>query len=175
MEAQKNAFLEGFFELIPRDLIIVFDERELEVCLSKFGKLMVTAIIWWDCWNRCGRLGAQFRVSGVQQRRHCHSKLLEGNIARSLLTHRLFADGIPRKKLDYYSLSRVLLVFLSTDSKICMEATVLENSPSKRQERWIGFQKHILGIFAWSTHTTVSIASIYLHIKTLNLSTLNSH
>jgi HECT-domain (ubiquitin-transferase) len=32
VEEQFNSFLSGFNELIPQDLINVFDERELEVC-----------------------------------------------------------------------------------------------------------------------------------------------
>lgn len=31
VEAQRNAFADGFFELIPKELVNVFDERELEV------------------------------------------------------------------------------------------------------------------------------------------------
>lgn len=31
VEEQKDAFLEGFYELIPSELIGVFDEKELEV------------------------------------------------------------------------------------------------------------------------------------------------
>lgn len=34
VESQINAFMTGFFELVPKELISVFDERELEVSLS---------------------------------------------------------------------------------------------------------------------------------------------
>ena len=37
VEEQKDSFLEGFYELIPQELIGVFDEKELEVgCLHLY-------------------------------------------------------------------------------------------------------------------------------------------
>jgi len=62
VQEQYTAFMEGFNELIPQELINVFDERELELLIggisestplsldSKGGDLTHT-------YSRCGRLG----------------------------------------------------------------------------------------------------------------------
>lgn len=34
IKEQINAFLKGFHELVPKDLISIFDERELELLIS---------------------------------------------------------------------------------------------------------------------------------------------
>ena len=62
VEEQKDAFLEGFYELIPSELIGVFDEKELEVGCLLLPKSMSltrqsTVAIWRNCRHRCGRLG----------------------------------------------------------------------------------------------------------------------
>jgi len=36
---QFEAFMSGFNELIPQELINVFDERELEVSIRRYGRL----------------------------------------------------------------------------------------------------------------------------------------
>ncbi|RKP39957.1 putative E3 ubiquitin-protein ligase [Dimargaris cristalligena] len=41
IEEQFNAFSEGFYSLIPRDLIVVFDERELELLIGGMSEIDV--------------------------------------------------------------------------------------------------------------------------------------
>ena len=39
VQEQREAFLSGFFELIPRDLVNIFDERELELLLGGMAEI----------------------------------------------------------------------------------------------------------------------------------------
>jgi E3 ubiquitin-protein ligase NEDD4 len=60
VEQQLNAFSEGFYEMVPRELISVFDERELEV---PFAYLVID---WWYFRNRYGRLEKEYRLPWIQ-------------------------------------------------------------------------------------------------------------
>jgi hypothetical protein len=41
IETQTQAFLEGFNDILPLDLLQIFDEKELEVCNESFTSLQV--------------------------------------------------------------------------------------------------------------------------------------
>jgi E3 ubiquitin-protein ligase NEDD4 len=62
VEEQYSAFMVGFNELIPRELVNVFDERELEVCHSNDSFLSVELVksIW--------RIGRRTPITGRTRR-----------------------------------------------------------------------------------------------------------
>ena len=45
---QFEAFMSGFSELIPQDLITVFDERELELLIGGMSEIDVYVVIYFD-------------------------------------------------------------------------------------------------------------------------------
>ena len=48
---QCEAFREGFFELIPFELINVFDERELELLIGGMSEIDMYVILTWICYS----------------------------------------------------------------------------------------------------------------------------
>lgn len=74
--------MEGFSELIPQELINVFDERELELLIGGISEsTILVSVSGWTCTNYlpfswCGWLGQIHRLSWIFYRRPGHQMVL---------------------------------------------------------------------------------------------------
>jgi hypothetical protein len=133
VEEQFNAFIQGFHELIPSDLVNVFDERELELLIGGISEIDV------DDWAKNTDYRGYDEKDPVIQNfwkvrnitiKHCILFL-----HMLTLHHRLSAPGILSRNLVYCNSQPVLLVSPSTASRICKEVMDLAASQLRSQAR----------------------------------------
>ena len=133
VDEQFNAFVQGFHELIPADLVNVFDERELELLIGGIADIDV------DDWKKHTDYRGYTESDPVVQ-----NFWKVSNEARKILfriddankrTCRLFAAGTPNKSRVYFNSPPVPRVSPSTVSRTCKVPTALVASPSKSQAR----------------------------------------
>lgn len=126
MEEQFNAFVTGFNELIPPDLVNVFDERELELLIGGIADIDV------EDWKKHTDYRGYTEQDQVIRNFWAVSRA-RTNCQQPLLTTftSAFAAGMPNKSRDYFSLRPARLGYRSMDSKICKEAMGPEDSPSR--------------------------------------------
>jgi hypothetical protein len=140
VEAQFKAFVEGFHDLIPADLITVFDERELELLIGGIADIDVED--WkkhtdYRGYTETDEVIVNFwKVSGFP-RWFCGFRLTVISV---------YGLGMPNRNLDSCSLLPEPLASLSTVSRIFREAMDPGDSPSKRPVSRDNFPNHIHGL-----------------------------
>ena len=136
VDEQFNAFVQGFHELIPADLVNVFDERELELLIGGIADIDV------DDWKKhtdyrgytesdpvvqnFWKVGTQTRQRSILSK--CHKMLTHDN-------HRSSAAGTPNRSPVSSSSPQVLRVFPSTVSRTCKAPMDPVALPSRSQAR----------------------------------------
>ena len=140
VEEQFSAFMSGFNELIPPELISVFDERELELLIGGITDIDV------DDWKKhtdyrgyteSDEVIRNFWTVRLCLQRH-HRHIADGG-------HSAFEVGTRSRSPDCYNSQRARLVSLSTASRIFRAVMALGDSPSRKLERSRNSLNHILG------------------------------
>lgn len=169
VEEQFNAFIAGFNELIPPDLVNVFDERELELLIGGIADIDVED--WkkhtdYRGYTENDEVIVNFWKVCLAQNISYHAYQTLNHVF--LFFHSAFEVGMQSKNQDCYSLPQELLVFLSMGSKIYKEVMDLDDSPLKRLENSCTFQNHTHGLFpcfvlelSFTDIISVSIVLIY--------------
>jgi hypothetical protein len=126
--------VQGFHELIPADLVNVFDERELELLIGGIADIDV------DDWKKHTDYRGYTESDPVVQNfwkvsheTSTHLPIHDGNANES--NRRSFAAGTPSRSRVFSNSLPVLRVFPSTVSRICKVPTALVASPSKSPAR----------------------------------------
>lgn len=141
VEEQFNAFITGFHELIPADLITVFDDRELELLIGGIADIDV------DDWKKHTDYRGYTESDEVIQnfwkvRIPC---LLRYSIWMLKPHSSASVAGTPSRSRVYFSSPLVPRVFLSTDSRICRVAMVPGDSQSRRRVKLVNCRSLTLG------------------------------
>ena len=153
VKEQFDAFMSGFSELIPQDLINVFDERELELLIGGMSEidvyveclfLFVIRVLTHLC--TLATTGASSRITVVMK---LTMKSCSGSGSVS-------AAGLQNANLVCCSSRRVLPVSLSTGLKIFRGPMGRDGSPSRSLETQANFRRV----------TPASIGLIYRHTRT---------
>jgi hypothetical protein len=134
VDEQFNAFVQGFHELIPADLVNVFDERELELLIGGIADIDV------DDWKKHTDYRGYTESDPVVQNfwkvsnKHLkQSSAYESNTNKR--THRSSVAGTPSRSLVSSSSPPVPRVSPSTVSRTCKAPMALAASPSRSQAR----------------------------------------
>ena len=139
VEEQFNAFVTGFNELIPPDLVNVFDERELELLIGGIADIDV------EDWKK----HTDYRGYTEQDEviKNFWTVCLAACLTRKAFTDQYSASeaGTLSRSLVSYSSLLGRLAFLSTDSKTFKEVTGPDDLQSKNLDRTRLFPSHILG------------------------------
>jgi len=143
VEEQFNAFITGFNELIPPDLVNVFDERELELLIGGIADIDVED--WKKHTDYRGYTENDEVIVNFWKVIEASSSFLN-NCLR--YRHSVCEVGMQNRNPDCCSLLLVHLVFLLMDSKICKEVMGLVDSLSKRLVNSYICLSHIHGNFA---------------------------
>lgn len=145
VEEQFNAFVTGFHELIPADLVNVFDERELELLIGGIADIDV------DDWKKHTDYRGYTENDAVVQNFWKVGYSPMPVLTIHLLTHicSAFADGTQSKSLVFCNSRLVLPVSPSTASKTSRVRTVLEDLRLKRAARRRNFPNRILASTDW--------------------------
>jgi len=139
VDEQFNAFIAGFHELIPADLVNVFDERELELLIGGISEIDV------DDWVK----NTDYR--GYEEKDPVIQNFWKASLNEPL-THLTttdvrfssFGPGTLSKSHVFCNLRRVLRVFPSTDLRIFKAVTDQDGSPSKRHKTSLLYRRVIL-------------------------------
>ena len=129
VKEQFDAFMSGFSELIPQDLINVFDERELELLIGGMSEIdvYVPPLLYRvpvpKAWS--GTTGPSSRTIGDTK---LTTKLFNGS-------GNVCARGLQNASHAYYSLQPGHRVFLSTASKIYK--VLMDHGASRSRRRAI--------------------------------------
>ena len=139
VEEQFNAFIQGFHELIPSDLINVFDERELEILIGGISEIDV------DDWAKNTDYRGYDEKDPVIQN---FWKASNPSVTIALALSNLFlcsvsAVGTRNKSLVCCNSQLVRPVFPSTDSRICREVMDLVASQLKNLVKRVSFPSRI--------------------------------
>ena len=140
VEEQFNAFATGFHELIPPDLVNVFDERELELLIGGIADIDVED--WKKHTDYRGYTAEDeviryfWQVSIVQPRFFVHCIDNCASVSEA---------GTQSKSRVCYNSQQAPLGYLSTASKIYRVAMGLGGSPSKNQDLIRPCPNHIHG------------------------------
>ena len=129
VEEQFNAFATGFHELIPPDLVNVFDERELELLIGGIADIDV------EDWKK----HTDYRGYTAED------EVIRYFWQVSIVRHRHFTNcidnctsvseaGTQSKSHDYYSSPLVHLGYLSMALKTCKEVMDPGGSQSRNQD-----------------------------------------
>lgn len=134
VDEQFNAFVQGFHELIPADLVNVFDERELELLIGGIADIDV------DDWKKHTDYRGYTESDPVVQNfwkvsNESSTQPSSSHGDANKCNHRSFAAGTPSRSLVSSNSPPVPHVFPSTVSRICKVPTALVASPSKSQAR----------------------------------------
>lgn len=153
IEEQFKSFQAGFTEIIPQDLINVFDERELELLIGGIAEIDV------DDWKKnTDYRGYTEQDEVIQWFWKVQAKKLCDWISLTFNIFSVSLPGILRRRLVFFSLSLEPPVYPSMDSRIFRAVMARASLPLKKPERLHSYQSHILA----------SIGSICLNIKTTN-------
>lgn len=131
VEEQFNSFIDGFNELIPPDLVNVFDERELELLIGGIADIDV------DDWKKHtdyrGYTESDEVIVNFWKVRKSRCSVYELSNAH----HRdsAFELGTRNKSRGCFNLQPVPRGYPSTGSRISKGATGLGDLPSKRPGR----------------------------------------
>jgi hypothetical protein len=134
VDEQFNAFVQGFHELIPADLVNVFDERELELLIGGIADIDV------DDWKKHTDYRGYTESDPVVQN---FWKVSNATFTLNFLSEcntnnhvcRSSAAGTPNKSRVSSNSPPVPRVSLSTASRTCKVPTALVASPSRSQAR----------------------------------------
>ena len=147
VEEQFNAFVAGFHELIPADLVNVFDERELELLIGGIADIDV------DDWKKHTDYRGYTENDVVIQnfwkvstRSHYYSAFVRTQANKS---YRLSEPGTQNRSPDFCNSQLVPHVFLSTASRISKVQMDLEDSQLKSLEKRTNCQSRILASTDW--------------------------
>jgi len=142
---QFDAFLVGFNELIPQDLVNVFDERELELLIGGIADIDV------EDWKKHTDYRGYTESDEVIQHFWKVCSLNSCLVLLFLLTcyNSVSAHGILNKSHVCYSMPPVLRVYLSTDSKICKEVTDQGVSRLRKLVKSLTYRRVTLGTFTF--------------------------
>lgn len=162
VEEQFNAFIQGFHELIPSDLVNVFDERELELLIGGISEIDV------DDWAKnTDYRGYDEKDPVIQNFWKVRSSYTPSSVVPHMLIsfYSVSAHGTLSKNLVYCNSQLVPPESLSTASRICKEVTVPVASRSRSQARRVNCPSRIL-VSTVSTcrrtrHTKRSTPSFY--------------
>ena len=147
MAEQFNAFIAGFEDLIPSELINVFDERELELLIGGIADIDV------DDWKKHtdyrGYTEKDEVIINFWKVIYPLSHRLQGKHQSKLLIS-VFAAGMPNKSQGCCSSVRGHLVYLSMVSRICKEVMGLVDSPLRKPGRSISYLSHIHGVYSFT-------------------------
>jgi hypothetical protein len=134
VDEQFNAFVQGFHELIPADLVNVFDERELELLIGGIADIDV------DDWKKHTDYRGYTESDPVVQNfwkvsngHPAHSSPFSGNT--NTCNHRSSVAGTPSRSLVSSNSPLVPRVFPSTVSRTCKVPMALAASLSRSQAR----------------------------------------
>lgn len=145
VEEQFNAFVAGFHELIPADLVNVFDERELELLIGGIADIDV------DDWKKHTDYRGYTENDVVIQN---FWKVSDTNIAMrfcsKLTLDRLCEAGTQNRSPVSSNSQQVLLAFPLTASRTCRDQMVPEDSPSRSLERKHNCQSRTLASTVWT-------------------------
>jgi len=137
IEEQFSKFAEGFNELIPQDLINVFDERELELLIGGIAEMDV------DDWKKHTDYRGYTESDDVVQ--WFWKVRTPFWWEKGLVDGRRYGHGMRRKSLGCYSLRRGLRGFRLMGSRICRAVMGLVGLRSRKLEISVNFLKLILG------------------------------
>ena len=150
VEEQFNAFITGFNELIPPDLVNVFDERELELLIGGIADIDV------DDWKKhtdyrgytetdeviVNFWKVLFRPSFSMI--NCKENLLTNFIIKSI--NSAFVAGTLNKNQGFYNSRQAPLVSPSTDSRTSKAAMAHADSRLRKRANSFTFLSRIHGI-----------------------------
>lgn len=127
VKEQFEAFMSGFSELIPQDLINVFDERELELLIGGMSEIDVYVLLVNLCATHYADrihdyLGTTGASSLITEDMRSMTRLYSGSGSACAAGH------LSANPASFSSL-RARRVFLSMDSKICKARMDLVASP----------------------------------------------
>jgi hypothetical protein len=143
VEEQFNAFVTGFNELIPPDLVNVFDERELELLIGGIADIDV------EDWKKHTDYRGYTEQDEVIRNFWTVSNTFGSIILYMLIFfHSVSGLGMRNKNHDCCNLPRVLLESLSMDSKIYKEAMDQGDSLLRNPDLIKPYRNHILGKLA---------------------------
>ena len=140
MEEQFNAFVTGFNELIPPDLVNVFDERELELLIGGIADIDV------EDWKK----HTDYRGYTEQDQVIRNFWTVSNGFLppEGVWLMRLFSvseAGTQSRSLDYCNSQPAPLVYRSTALKICKEVMGPEGSQSRNRARTKRYRNPIHG------------------------------
>lgn len=145
VEEQFNAFISGFSELIPADLVNVFDERELELLIGGIADIDV------DDWKKHTDYRGYTENDDVIV--HFWNVSLSPHTLRPKREEqstdkesRSSELGTLNRSRVYYSSLPVPLEFPSTGLRICKVVMGPEGLPSRSLEIQLNYQSHIPGM-----------------------------
>ena len=146
VEEQFNAFVTGFHELIPADLVNVFDERELELLIGGIADIDV------DDWKKHTDYRGYTESDVVVQNfwKVSPRSFAKGSMCiLADILNSASAPGTPNRSPVSYSSQRVLLVFPSTASRTCKARTALDVSRSRSLARRASCRRAIPASTVW--------------------------
>lgn len=143
MDEQFDAFLVGFNELIPQDLVNVFDERELELLIGGIADIDV------DDWKKHTDYRGYTESDEVIQHfwKVCFSWPLLIVVSMLIYYASVFDSGILNRNHVCYSTPLVLPAYLSMVSRICKEVMDQDASRLRKLAKSPTCRRVILGSF----------------------------
>lgn len=145
VKEQFDAFMEGLLELVPSDLINVFDERELELLIGGMSEI--------DMYDSTNTLALHtiltlilIGMTGPSSQTIADTKR---PIRLSNGSGSAYAHGLPSASRVCYNSQPVLRVSLSMVSRICRALTDLDGSQSRNQAILTACQEVIHALIAW--------------------------
>ncbi|KAG2009924.1 ubiquitin-protein ligase, variant 2 [Coprinopsis cinerea AmutBmut pab1-1] len=145
IKEQFDAFMDGLLELIPRDLINVFDERELELLIGGMSEIdmcvVMRSILLRPLMTRLlGMTGASLPTTEGMRRR---TRSLSGSGS-------VFDHGLRRRRHGYCSSRPAHLAYRSTDSRTSKGLMGLDGLPSKSRGIPLVFPGATLASIDWT-------------------------
>ena len=142
VEAQFNAFVTGFNELIPPDLVNVFDERELELLIGGIADIDVE-----DWKKHTDYRGYTEQDEVIRNFWTVSTRYAQLRLHILMRCCSVFEAGTQSRNHDYSNSRPVHLVSLSTASRIFKEAMDREDLRLRSLDLTRRYQSHILGMF----------------------------
>ena len=141
VEEQFNAFVAGFNELIPPDLVNVFDERELELLIGGIADIDV------EDWKKHTDYRGYTEQDEVIKNFWTVSNRVAAFLLNTLIipSYSVSEVGTQNRSLDYYNSQPARPVFLLTGLKISKEAMGREDLPLKNLALTKLYRNHIHG------------------------------
>ncbi len=169
MEEQFNAFAAGFHELIPPDLVNVFDERELELLIGGIADIDIAD------WKKHTDYRGYEETSPVIQNFWTVRGAEDGPGPGLCLTCWCSASkaGTPNRSRVSYNSPRVPLEYRSTGSKICREATGQGGSLSRTRARRMLCRSPTHGMSRCSSTSSSCLADVCMLTWTLSFNRLD--